>query len=236
MAEELIFHYREDINFLSKAQPMIKLIGLLSLCIPLVNASIQGTILILSAVVIASIVIKMPLIRYLRELVFLIIIALLIGISSYFSTNDLILAITSVLKFTTAVYASLLIADSTDPSDLARALGKALNHIPLINGWQIASQIELTLSILPLIFDTTSSIKEARIARGENSLRNPLKSMIGFVYNTMDLLLENIDEMAYALDSRGFDASMERPAIKYHLHDVILLLVIISISIGGKLL
>jgi hypothetical protein len=29
---------------------------------------------------------------------------------------------------------------------------------------------------------------------------------------------------------------MERPAIKYHLHDVILLLVIISISIGGKLL
>jgi energy-coupling factor transporter transmembrane protein EcfT len=236
MAEELIFHYREDTNFLSKAQPMIKLIGLLSLCIPLVNASIQGTILILSAVVIASIVIKMPLIRYLRELVFLIIIALLIGISSYFSTNDLILAITSVLKFTTAVYASLLIADSTDPSDLARALGKALNHIPFINGWQIASQIELTLSILPLIFDTTSSIKEARIARGENSLRNPLKSMIGFVYNTMDLLLENIDEMAYALDSRGFDASMERPAIKYHLHDVILLLVIISISIGGKLL
>lgn len=236
MAEELIFHYREDNNFLSKSQPMIKLIGLLSLCIPLVNASIQGTVLILSAVVIASAIIKMPLIKYLRELVFLIIIALLIGVSSYFSTKNIILAVTAVLKFTTAVYASLLIADSTDPSDLARALGKALNHIPFINGWQIASQIELTLSILPLIFDTTSSIKEARIARGENSLRNPLKSMIGFVYNTMDLLLENIDEMAYALDSRGFDASMERPAMKYHLHDIILLLVIILIAIGGKLL
>jgi biotin transport system permease protein len=236
MAETLIFHFRDNNNFLSKSQPMIKLVGLLLLCIPLVNASLNGVFLILASVIIASIIIKMPLRQYLRELTFLIIIAIIIGVSSYISNHNIIMAIAALLKFTTAVYASLLLADSTDPGDLARALGRALNHIPFLNGWHIASQIELTISILPLIFDTTASVKDARLSRGENSLRNPIKSMIGFIYNIMDLLLENIDEMAYALDSRGFDASMERPAMKYHIHDVILLMAVISIAVGGIVL
>ena len=236
MAETLIFHYREDSNFLSKAQPMIKLLGLLSLCIPLVNASLKGVLLIFSSLIIVSIMIKMPLKHYLRELTFLIIIATIIGISTYISNHNIMIAVAALLKFTTAVYASLLLADSTDPGDLARALGRALNHIPFVNGWHIASQIELTLSILPLIFDTTAAIKEARVSRGENSSRHPLKSMTGYVYNIMDLLLENIDEMAYALDSRGFDASMERSAMKYHPHDIVLLVTVLSIAVGGTIL
>lgn len=236
MAQELIFHYRENNNFLSKSHPMVKLIGLIALCIPLVNAQLTGILLILSSVVFSSILIKLPLIKYLKELIFLVIIATIIGISSYISSKSAVFTLTSVLKFTTAVYASLLIADSTDPSDLARALGRFLNHIPFINGWKIASQIELTISILPLIIDTVASIRESRISRGESSFKHPIKSMIGFVYNTMDLLLENIDEMAYALDSRGFNASSERPAIKYHSHDGLLLLAIVAISIGGNLL
>lgn len=236
MAETLIFHYRENNNFLARSHPMIKLLGLLSLCIPLVNASLLGIILILSSVIIASLIIKMPIQKYLKELTFLIIIAAIIGISTFISSNNIQKSVSALLKFSTAVFASLLLADSTDPGDLARALGRTLNHIPFINGWNIASQIELTISILPLIFDTTASIKDARISRGENTLRNPIKSMIGLVYNIMDLLLENIDEMAYALDSRGFEASMERPAMKYHRHDILLLVVVLTIALGGTLL
>jgi biotin transport system permease protein len=236
MAQTLIFHYRESNNFLAKAHPMVKLLGLLALCIPLVSASFYGIILILFSVVVTSIIIKMPLYHYLKELTFLIIIASVIAISTYISSKNMMTSVSSTLKFSTAVYASLVLADTTDPSDLARALGSFLNHIPFVNGWVVASQIELTISILPLIFDTSASISEARLSRGENALYHPIKAMIGLVYNIMDLLLENVDEMAYALDSRGFDPYLEQASIKYKPHDVVLLLVIVMISFGGYVL
>lgn len=236
MAQALIFHYREADNFLTKTHPMIKLLSLILICIPLVNASLYGILLIFSTLIISSILVKMPLISYIRELSFLIVISVIIGISNYLSYKDVVITSVAVLKFITAVYASLLLADSTDPGELSRTLGKALNHIPFINGWTIASQIELTLSILPLIFDTTSAIKEARIARGENTLRHPIKAMIGLVYNLMDNLLNNIDEMAYALDGRVFDATMERKGIKYKKSDFIFIILVILISLGGFVL
>ncbi|MBK5200430.1 MAG: hypothetical protein JJE21_02735 [Spirochaetaceae bacterium] len=236
MAQTLIFHYREASNFLSKTHPMIKLLSLILICIPLVNASLNGILLIFGSLIISSIIIKMPLISYLKELTFLIIISIIIGISNYISSKNLIQTSIAVLKFITAVYASLLLADSTDPGDLSRALGKTLNHIPFINGWAIASQIELTLSILPLIFDTTSAIREARLARGERALKHPLKAMVGLIYNLMDNLLTNIDEMAYALDGRVFNSAMVRSGIKYKKRDFLFIIFVISLSIGGFIL
>lgn len=236
MAQTLIFHYRASNNFLSKTHPMIKLLSLILICIPLVNASMTGILLILGFLIISSIIIKLPITSYFKELTFLIIISIIIGVSNFLSYKDLILTSIAVLKFIAAVYASLLLADSTDPSDLSRALGKALNHIPFINGWEVASQIELTLSILPLIFDTTASIKEARQARGEIALRHPLRAMIGLVYNLMDNLLNSIDEMAYALDGRGFNSSREQSAIKYQTRDFIFILIVITISLGEFIL
>jgi len=236
MAQALIFHYRESNNFLSRVHPMIKLLALILICIPLVNASLLAILIILGFLIISSLIIKMPLESYLKELTFLIILAVVIGISSFISSKSIIITSIAVLKFVTAVYASLLLADSTDPGDLSRTLGKTLNHIPFLDGWAIASQIELTLSILPLIFDTTNAIREARLSRGEKALRHPLKAMSGLIYSLMDNLLTSVDEMAYALDSRVFNASMERSGIKYRKMDFVFLLIVILISLGGFIL
>lgn len=236
MAEALIFHYRENNNLLAKTHPFIKLIGLILLCIPLVKASLIATLYLLIPILFAMYLIKMPLKQYLKELIFFFILSFIIGFSNYLSSKSLYITFNAILKFDTAVLASLLLADTTDPSDLARSLGKVLNKIPFINGWLIASQIELTLSCIPLIFDTTTSIREARLSRLENSKKHPIKSFFGLTFSMMDNLLQKIDEMAYALDSRNFKADEERESIKYQKKDFIILSFSILLFIGGIVL
>lgn len=237
MAQSLIFHYREANTFLNRTNPFIKLLALMSLCTTLVATNLYGTLMILFIVIILMIITKLPILKYGNELTFFIIISVFIAITSYFSEKTNISIINSVLKFDTAILMSFLLADSSDPSDIARSLANVINHIPFINGWKLASQIELTLMFIPLIFDVSQSIQEARKARLESTLRNPIKFVINFCIRLLENLLYKIDEIAYALDARGFNPELERDTIKYNSKDFIficIVILLIGISIYVK--
>lgn len=232
MAQALIFHYREADTFLHKINPLIKLITLFLLCTSLVTTSFYKTLIILSLAIFSMIAVKLPIIKFKKELSFFIIISAVIGISSYFSNKTIIDLLNSILKFDTAVLLSFILADTTDPSDIARSLAKSLNHIPFINAWAFASQVELTLMCIPLIFDVSQSISEARESRLENIKKHPLKFIINYSVSLIDNLLYKIDEIAFALDSRGYGANIERESKKYSIIDFIFLIFIVFV-IGG---
>ena len=227
MARALIFHYREADTFLHRVNPFMKLLSLLLLCTTLVKTPLIGTLIILSVTVVIMIIIKLPINKYGSELIFFIVISSFIAITSIFANLGLKEIINSVLKFDTAILMSFLLADSSDISDIARSIAKVLNHIPFINGWKIASQIELTLMCIPLIFDVSESISEARMARLESKLKHPLKFIINYSISLLDTLISKIDEIAFALDSRGYDNSIERQTIKYKFSDFVFLFFVI---------
>ncbi len=233
MAQSLIFHYRDSTSFLNKINPFIKLLSLLLFCSALVKTSIFGTLLFLLFVTIIMIIIKLPLIRYGNELIFFIVISIFIGVTSFFAKDSFILTINKILRFDTAILISFLLADSTDPSDIARSLAKVIDHIPFINGWKLASQIELTLMCIPLIFDVNQAINEARIARLENRHNHPIKFITGFTVHLLDNLLYKVDDIAFALDSRGYDPLIKRESQKYKIKDfVFLFFVVLLIGVG----
>jgi energy-coupling factor transport system permease protein len=233
MAQSLIFHYRDSSSFLNKTNPFIKLLSLLLFCSALVKTSILGTLLFLFCVAIIMIIIKLPLIKYGSELLFFIVISIFIAITSYLAKDPLILTINKILRFDTAILISFLLADSTDPSDIARSLAKVLNHIPFINGWKLASQIELTLMCIPLIFDVNQAINEARIARLEKRYIHPIKFISSYSIHLLDNLLYKVDDIAFALDSRGYDPLIERESQKYKINDfVFLFFVVLLIGVG----
>ena len=227
MAQSLIFHFRESNSFLSRTNPFIKLLSLLLFCTALVKTSIVGTLIFLFAVIIAMIITKLPIVRYGSELLFFVVISFFIALTSYIANYDLIDIINRVLRFDTAILMSFLLADSTDPSDIARSLGSVLDRIPFINGWKVASQIELTLLYIPLIFEVSISIIEARSARLESRIRHPLRFITSYSVSLIDNLLYKVDEIAFALDSRGYDSSIKRETIKYKVTDFIFLLFVI---------
>lgn len=227
MAQALIFHYRESNNFLNRVNPFIKLLSLLILCSALVNANIYGTLSILIIVIILMIISKLPIVKYGKELIFFIVISTFIAITSFLSEYEISRIINNVLKFDTAILMSFLLTDSSDPSDIARSLSKVLNHIPFVNGWKLASQIELTLMFIPLIFDVSQSINEARMSRLENTLKHPIRFVTSYSITLLDNLLYKVDEIAFALDSREYNPSIERQTIKYKFSDFLFLIVVV---------
>lgn len=227
MAQALIFHYRDEDTILHRINPFTKLFTLLLLCSSLVSLSIYGTLLIFTMTIITMIITKLPIIKYGKELSFFIFLSLIIVITSFLGNKALIEIINSVLKFNTAIFISFLLADSSDPSDIARSLAKVIDKIPFINGWRFASHVELTLMCIPLIFDVSESISEARIARLENIRKHPIKYIINYCISLIDNLLFKVDEIAFALDSRNYNPDIKRETLNYTYRDIIFILIVL---------
>lgn len=222
MAEALIFHYREQHTYLNHCNPVSKLLCVIALCFPLVKAPLFGTLLLLSPLLLLSLIQRLPLKRYAKELRFFIFMTCLIALTEYLATKSALLALTACLRFLTIILSGMLISDSTAPDDLARSLGNLLDRIPFVNGWNVASSIELSLSLIPMIFDVTDQVITARKARLERN-RNPIKNLTSLGSSIFSLLLDRAEELSWALDARAFEANRKRQTLPYTYRDLLLI-------------
>ncbi len=225
MAEGLIFHYREQKAFLNRCNPLTKLLSILAILILLAGASFAVTIAILAPLILLCITQRLPLRRYGKELRFFLVMTALIGITEYIATGLPLPSITACLRFLAIILSGMLLADSTAPDDLSRSLGSVLDKIPCIDGWAVASSIELTLSMIPLIFDVTEQITIARKARMEKS-RHPIRSITSVTVSIFSLLLDRAEELTWALQARAFDPSRKRRTLPYTKSDLYLAAVV----------
>ncbi len=221
MAEALIFHYREQKAFLNRCNPLTKLLCILAILIPLSTASFTVTVALLAPLLVLAITQGLPLARYGKELRFFAVMTLLIGFTEYLATRALLPSFTACLRFLAIILSGMLLADSTAPDDLARSLGSVLDRLPFIDGWKIASSIELTLSMIPLIFDVSEQVTTARKARMEKN-RHPIRNIKAVAASIFSLLLDRSEELTWALEARSFDPSRARRTLPYTKSDLYL--------------
>jgi biotin transport system permease protein len=232
MAEALIFHYREQHTLLCRANPVIKFLAVLILCLVLIKASLAGVLLITLVLLIGAGMQRLPITHYKRELRFFALLMILILVTEYLAQQDILQAITAALRFFCIILCGMLIADATAPDDLARALGSLLDRIPFVHGAVVASTIELTLSILPLIFDASLEVVTARKARLERR-RNPYTAITSLASAIFSLLLDKAQELSLALEARNFDPARKRPALPYSISDLILFILTLLVAVGS---
>ena len=232
MAEALIFHYREQHTLLCRANPVIKFLAVLILCLLLIKASLAGVLLITLVLLIGAGMQRLPITHYKRELRFFALLMILILVTEYLAQQDILQAITAALRFFCIILCGMLIADATAPDDLARALGSLLDRIPFVHGAVVASTIELTLSILPLIFDASLEVVTARKARLERR-RNPYTAITSLASAIFSLLLDKAQELSLALEARNFDPARKRPALPYSISDLILFILTLLVAVGS---
>ncbi len=225
MAEALIFHYRQQRAFLNRCNPLTKLACILAILIPLAKASFTVTVLLLLSLVLLGATQRLPIRRYGKELRFFFVMTVLIGITEYAATGLLLPSFTACLRFLTIILSGMLLSDSTAPDDLARSLGSVLDRIPFIDGWSVASSIELTLSMIPLIFDVTEEVTTARKARMEGN-RHPIRNIRSVAASIFSLLLDRSEELTWALEARLFDPSRPRRTLPYTKSDLTLVVVV----------
>jgi len=223
MAEALIFHYRQQHTLLSRANPLSKFISVIAICILLFSLSLLGLGVVIILLSLAMWRQHLPVIRYRRELRYFGLILLLIIATEYLATGSTLSASVSALRFITIIQCGLLLTDCTAADDLARSLGSVLDRIPLVDGWAVASTIEMTLALLPMIFDASLEVVTARTARLERK-RHPLQVLGGITASIFSLILDKAEDLALALEARHFDPSQPRRRLGYSAPDGVLLL------------
>lgn len=210
MAGAVIFHSRIRDTLFCRCHGGVKLIFLL-LFSTLISTGTPSFVFFASALIaIAAIADRMPPSLLLKQGVFFMIIALFILISEYVNTASVMLTATAVLRFLSIVIASLLLTDTTSPDDIARGIGGLLSPIFGALAWRLASVTELTISMLPVITDSTQTILTARKARGERMLRHPVKAITGLTVSILSAMLTKADGYADALSARSYDTSAKR--------------------------
>ena len=219
MAQSMIFHYRENRTFLSRSNPLAKLSIVIVLCVPLARASLLYACTVFLVLFCSLLTTGFPFARLKGSLAFFLTIALLIALTEQGGWKQ---AAAATLRFLDFIILSLLFSDSTDPDDLARCLGRPLDSIPWVKGYEVAATIQLTLSMIPLVFDVADRVATAQAAR-LSPKRHPVRYLYTLTSGIFSNLLRSVQQMSDALDSRLFDASRRRRGLGFHSNDVILL-------------
>lgn len=223
MAAMMIFHCRQADSFLSRTNPLAKLIALISFSV-LISMTDGWFSLILSLIpVIIVIAIRIPLKEYIKESIFFIVIAVVMFISEFFNTEDGLSALSASASFLSIVVASMILMDTTMPDDLSRSLGSALSHVAGHYAYSLAAVIEITMAMIPVITDSVLSLHEARLARGERFIVHPFRSLCQLAQCILLDLLDKAEIYIDALYSRGYDAAMRRECASYRLSDWVII-------------
>lgn len=234
MAGGMIFHTRSRDTLLCRAGGGVKLIMLILISI-LISTGSELFVLALSALLLLTAVIdSLPPRIIFKDGIFFLILAIFIAVTELLATSSALLAAVATLRFLSIVIASLILTDTTTADDVARGTGALLYPFLRSYAWRLASLVELTISMLPVITDTLLEINEGRKARGGSFLRHPIRSLTELSVSMLARLFSYVDEYADALSARGYDSSARRYTPPLNKADAFLILVMVLI-IGGYL-
>ena len=225
MAQVMIFHYRVSDNLLTRLNPNTKLVALLSYSIVISSCGPLETILLSLVPISIALGIRLPFREYIKESLFFILLSVLMAITSFLSQGDILHAFSYALSFLSMVLSSMLLTDTTMPDDLARSIGGALSKLIGRYAYIFSTLVEITLSMIPIIIDSTAGIFDARRARGASFFSHPLKTVSELSISILSSLLDKAEIYIDALYSRGYDASQIRDRAGYRAVDFIIMAV-----------
>jgi ABC-type cobalt transport system, permease component CbiQ and related transporters len=220
----LIFTLNENasclrrVNALSKLFLLIVFSVLLSTGSPLMVAAIAILLLVI------IITCRIPAIRMLLKNGFLLIIALLILVSSLLNKEGWAAASLATTRYLLIILLSVVFTSQTAPDETSRALGFFLSRLIGKAGWRTASAVELTLSLLPIIFNTSTLLLDARKSRGQSFLSHPVRAIGSYLTALITALTEKTEEYADALLSREYNTAAKRDAGILSYRDIMALL------------
>ena len=232
MALMMFSERTEHESFLTRLNPLTKLLGLLVLSILITSDHLlpmAGAMLIVTLI---AMIVHLPVINYLRGTPALIILIAFIFISDLLIQHSFIVAITESTSFFFLIMLSCLFMDSTSPDDTANSLGRILSPIFGKGAWSFASAIMLTLTMLSHIFSSSREMLDARRSRGGSFLRHPIHNLYEYTLSLFLHLFDDMKEMDLALRSRLYDERAERISLPFRKRDTVLSLILASTYIG----
>lgn len=129
------------------------------------------------------------------------------GLSLRFSHAALVAAALLVWRLALLVLFGTLFAGTTKASHLQSTLAWYLRPFRFLPGARIATMVGLTISLIPLIFDSYREISDAQAARCAHGFRRPARRLRQLVVPLMLKTFGRADSLAAAMESRCYNDS-----------------------------
>lgn len=215
MASLVVFHYQPGGTAVHRLDARFKLPLFLLLVAVTLHAPPLG-LLVLSAATAAAVgAARLPVRRVARELrLFLLLLVLMFvarsaggaeGASAQLSPESVRAAGLLVWRLMLLVVLGTLLSATARASHLQAAIAWFLRPFRFLPAVRIATMVGLTISLIPLIFDTYREISEAQAARCAHGLRRPARRLRRLVVPLMLKTFGRADGLASAMESRCYN-------------------------------
>ena len=209
------------VSWLSRFNPTAKLFVLILGSVLISQSGKQGALCAFAISIAIACSAKINPLKLLAGSSAMVFVALMIAITEYWSTEDALPSMIEALRFLSLYIASASFAFSTDQSQMAASLGSALSYIIGKSAWRISSAVMLTISMLPWIYSSASTMYTARRARGGSFISHPIRNLTEYTVSLMLVLIRKAETFQDALESRSFSDTAQREAPPYRAKDVI---------------
>jgi len=218
------FHYIHKKTILHQMDGRLKLFCMLLLTFSASLASNWHHYSLLMIVIVSSLVIsKLPVITILKEMKFFAILLMIILLmSGWLLAGRLILML----------MIGIVMTGTTSLSTLKNAIEWYLRPIPFVPEVQIATMINLTFVLIPLIFDHYVEMMNAQKSRGIELSKNPIRRVKFTALPLLERTLRRADEMVYAMESRSYTHIRTKPTFKTSLLDWLILTICTIVSVA----
>jgi energy-coupling factor transport system permease protein len=134
------------------------------------------------------------------------------------------------------LFAAFLTA-STDPSAVTCGIERMLRPLPLswlgISSYELATMMNISIAIFPILFDRFERTKAAQAARGMDFVKNPFHSIPALAIPLLRGLIRDTEELALAMENRGYQGTVRTSMYELSMQkkDWIALFILILFSI-----
>ncbi len=246
MSELTSFGFSPGDSLLHRLDARFKLIIIILLSLVCLNLHFISlgilTVLLLSCIINA----RLPLYSGFKELRYFFILLLLVFIARVLSTGGpplINIRFISISKM--GFFAGLLVCwrlafivllgftlvATTRPSTIKAAVQWFLKPVPFIPEQKVAVMMGLILRFVPVIFDQAKVTIEAQRSRCVQNRKNPVYRLVKLGFPLIRRTFERADDLALAMEARGFTENRTDPELALHKRDWISLIVVCFLSI-----
>jgi len=132
-------------------------------------------------------------------------------------------------RLTIIIIVCAVITGTTPLMTLRNVIEWFLRPLPYVPEVRIATMINLTFTLIPLIFDSFAEMMNAQKARCVELRKNPIERIKFIVFPLLNQTLRRADEIAYAMEARCYSEVRTRAVFKSNNTDWLLLAICISV-------
>lgn len=245
MAGVTFFHYIHKDTVLHAMDGRLKLLCLLLLSLSASFATeFHHYAVPLLVLGFALLVARLPITALLRDMKFFGLIILIVMLVNAFNTpgdpisnfpiaNITAQGVATGLRFAgrliIILLASTVITGTTSLMTFKDVIEWYLRPIPFVPAARIATMINLTFALIPVIFDNYAEMMSAQNSRCVALRKNPIRRMRFLAFPLLSQTLRKADEIVYAMESRCYSEVRTRAIFRYNHIDWFILAICASI-------